>query len=196
MSSKSIRKIKKLQLIPLPKKGRGAPNRSTFTDPEGVLYRKCGICDDIKSLDEFPDDPKLSRGKAYYCVPCERFRKNKSQKASGLMQRHGITTADFYAMLVAQQAKCVICGRRFARTPHVDHDHRSGKIRALLCFGCNIMLGNAKDRPEVLEIGAAYLRKHHAESGYLVQNDPSGSSEERPVEVEIAPPVRRGPRLP
>lgn len=54
---------------------------------------------------------------------------------------------------------CAICGRPGQkRRLAVDRDHATGAIRGLLCASCNMMLGNAKDVPELLEIGAAYLR--------------------------------------
>ena len=42
----------------------------------------------------------------------------------------------------------------------VDHNHETGKIRALLCSECNQMLGKAKDSEETLLAAVAYLRKH------------------------------------
>lgn len=43
---------------------------------------------------------------------------------------------------------------------HVDHDHSTGKLRAILCWRCNLMLGQASDNPEILRKGAEYLEKH------------------------------------
>lgn len=70
-------------------------------------------------------------------------------------------------MLQAQGGVCVICGKPESVVRNgtvqrlaVDHDHESGKVRGLLCYGCNIMLGGAKDNAGVLISGAAYLRKH------------------------------------
>ena len=39
----------------------------------------------------------------------------------------------------------------------VDHCHKTGKIRGLLCSTCNLMIGNAYDNPEILRSGANYL---------------------------------------
>ncbi|MGR6996992.1 endonuclease VII domain-containing protein [Yinghuangia aomiensis] len=53
------------------------------------------------------------------------------------------------------RALCVIC--LVARAEHVDHDHETGRVRALLCFNCNAALGQFKDRPDALRRAAAYL---------------------------------------
>ncbi len=40
---------------------------------------------------------------------------------------------------------------------HIDHDHKTGEIRGVLCGGCNVALGSARDDPELLRNLAAYL---------------------------------------
>lgn len=42
----------------------------------------------------------------------------------------------------------------------VDHNHATGKVRALLCSRCNHMIGMAKEQPSVLRAAADYLEKH------------------------------------
>lgn len=73
-------------------------------------------------------------------------------------------------MLVAQGGVCALCGTTDAGPPngkyvtdtvfHVDHDHETGQIRALLCKACNMGLGCFQDQPELLEQAAAYLRSY------------------------------------
>ena len=58
-----------------------------------------------------------------------------------LRKRYGVDRELFEEMLHAQNAKCAICEKPFSeqkRRPSVDHDHQTGKIRALLCHGCNL----------------------------------------------------------
>jgi hypothetical protein len=66
-------------------------------------------------------------------------------------------------MRTAQKSKCAIC--RTSKPGgqgdwHVDHNHQTKQVRALLCQNCNIGLGNFKDDPVRLIAAAEYLRKH------------------------------------
>jgi hypothetical protein len=95
-------------------------------------------------------------------------------------------------MLEAQGGVCAIC--RTAPAVHVDHDHETGAVRALLCFNCNGGLGQFKDNPEALHAAAYYVAFHRvrqelATSQEAVGNGPEGVS--RPGD----PPVgsKRGP---
>ena len=61
-------------------------------------------------------------------------------------------------MLEEQAGLCAICRR--APAAHVDHDHLTGAVRALLCFNCNGGLGQFKDDPAVLRAAAEYVERH------------------------------------
>jgi hypothetical protein len=66
----------------------------------------------------------------------------------------------FNAMLAVQGGVCKICSRPprdKKKRLHVDHCHKTGKIRGLLCLHCNVMIGKAEDDPKRLERAAAYL---------------------------------------
>lgn len=59
------------------------------------------------------------------------------------MSKYGITWAQRMDMWKLQKGRCAICGkheRRFKKRLAVDHCHRSGKTRSLLCFPCNRFL--------------------------------------------------------
>ena len=65
------------------------------------------------------------------------------QREAHLRRTYGITSAEFERRLLAQHGRCKICR---TNTPsrgrfHVDHDHVSKKVRALLCSRCNGSLG-------------------------------------------------------
>jgi hypothetical protein len=79
-----------------------------------------------------------------------RFRKwrlsNPVKIASAkLKNRYGITLAERDAMIRAQGGACAICRVSFGAgrvaCPHIDHDHSTGRVRGILCFRCNVLLG-------------------------------------------------------
>ena len=99
-----------------------------------------------------------------------QWRKHNPERAKNLNLKkfYGLTLEDYRRMGEAQNWKCAICGSAETtkdkdggpRQMPVDHDHSTGKVRALLCTQCNRGLGFFKDSMERLEQAAAYLRKH------------------------------------
>lgn len=87
-----------------------------------------------------------------------RQRRNEFE----MVRKYGLTMADFDALLASQGGVCAICkgsrsgpGVRF----HVDHCHKSSKVRGLLCSRCNTAIGLLQDDPLIAESAAAYLRR-------------------------------------
>ena len=78
-----------------------------------------------------------------------------------LKRTYGLSKADFDVMLDKQNGKCAIC-KKEAPTHHkkrlnVDHCHKTGAIRGLLCDACNRGIGLFKDNPELLQKAISYL---------------------------------------
>lgn len=62
-----------------------------------------------------------------------------------LQNTYGISLGDYNELLAQQSEKCAICGKHqseFDYPLHVDHNHQTGKVRGLLCVGCNTGLGH------------------------------------------------------
>jgi hypothetical protein len=104
-----------------------------------------------------------------HCRQCKRDRNNRPSekvRASRAKRRHsyhlertfGITVEMRNEMQYKQENCCATCGAEFKTTPHVDHDHTSGKVRGLLCGPCNRALGLIKDNPETLLRMVTYLK--------------------------------------
>ena len=81
-----------------------------------------------------------------------------------LRKTYGITLVEYDLVLASQGGVCALCGKPpKARRLHVDHNHRTGAERGLLCFFCNSeRLGRGKEDPEMHIKIADYLR-HGAE---------------------------------
>jgi len=78
------------------------------------------------------------------------------QQEKGKFARYGLTMDQFHAMFEAQGERCKICRRVMGRIC-IDHDHASKRVRGLLCHGCNVAIGYAKENPTTLRAAAAYL---------------------------------------
>lgn len=97
----------------------------------------------------------------------QRRRKAKPEVFAAIMRKHtyGLNDADYKGMLRTQDNRCAICrvefpvGAKRIDKPQVDHNHVSGKVRGLLCTGCNHGLGRFRDNPVTLEAAANYLRR-------------------------------------
>jgi hypothetical protein len=74
--------------------------------------------------------------------------------------KYGVTKEYLIELYQEQDGKCKICSEvpSTQRGLHVDHCHESGKVRGLLCHGCNVALGSFKDDPDLLTKAIEYLR--------------------------------------
>jgi hypothetical protein len=85
-----------------------------------------------------------------------------------LKRRYNITPQEYETKLASQDYKCAVCGKDASDNKrggkldplHVDHCHKSGNLRDLLCYSCNSGLGQFKDDIETLQKAIDYLRKH------------------------------------
>lgn len=80
-------------------------------------------------------------------------------KEHDLKKNYGISLAEYDSLLNEQGGRCAICSQEdewFSLA--VDHCHDKKHVRGLLCSQCNRGLGLFKDRPELLEAAAKYLR--------------------------------------
>jgi len=70
---------------------------------------------------------------------------------------YGITLVEREAMRKAQDGKCAICHRP-SDTLEIDHNHKTERVRGLLCRSCNFAIGLLQDSPEVIETALNYVR--------------------------------------
>lgn len=73
---------------------------------------------------------------------------------------YGITQDEYNWLYKLQGGKCAWCQRATGKVKRlaVDHDHKTGEVRGLLCGPCNRTIGQFGDSPEAIERGAEYLR--------------------------------------
>lgn len=72
-------------------------------------------------------------------------------------RRYGLKPGEYDAMFASQGRRCFICGATPSRPLAVDHDHKTGAVRKLLCNHCNTMIGQALESPDILRRAVLYL---------------------------------------
>ena len=140
--------------------GRAARERPPSA-PEG--HKRCPDCDQVLAHTAFPRNKASRDGLASYCKPCHNARTHAARERAGgsrdyhLRRRYGITEAEYDALVAAQGGVCAVCQER--PPGHVDHDHRTGAVRGVLCSGCNQGLGNFRDSADAMRRGADYIER-------------------------------------
>lgn len=131
---------------------RGVAKRKSLLAPPGTKW--CSACERYLKLDQFGAYVK-SGTRHPYCKSCHSVAIHGRQ----MNARFGISADEYTSMLESQGGGCAICGSKPKRQRlAVDHDHRTGFIRGLLCKMCNKgVLGGAKDSVEILRSAVAYL---------------------------------------
>lgn len=97
-----------------------------------------------------------------------RNKRTAQARNSHLKKKFNISLKEFNRLVESQFGKCAICGcnvmeilkdRRGRMVPqaYVDHDHKTKKIRGILCMSCNTALGHFKDNPKLLRKAIGYL---------------------------------------
>lgn len=77
-----------------------------------------------------------------------------------LKSKYGLTETSYEKIFDSQQGKCAICGLKSEKVLRVDHNHKTGRIRSLLCDRCNIKLGYYEVYKDFHTQAEEYLLKH------------------------------------
>lgn len=126
--------------------------------------RTCTKCKLTKSDGQFYRDKNRKCGFCSHCKACKKEHTKTDghkavQRKSSLKYKYGLTPGQHKAMYVTQNGCCVVCGKPIPYDKiQVDHDHKTGKIRGLLCKSCNTKLGWYERRKQVIDV---YLGDAH-----------------------------------
>lgn len=145
--------------------------RETIFNANEQKYLKftCKWCKQEKLWDQFRRDRYSSRGVSYECKECKsKYDKTHPKKYTdntklhiALKKTHNMTISEYRELYEKQDGKCAICknpaplmgiGRL-----HVDHCHKTGTKRELLCHSCNSLIGFCKEDINRLEAARLYL---------------------------------------
>jgi hypothetical protein len=141
--------------------------------PDSKVCTKCGL---DKLLAAYGKQPGGRFGLHPRCKECRRddvrahYNENRErilaqQKSSVVkrewrrkterLRRYGVTHEQYAAAVAAQNGRCAACGDECRLV--LDHDHRTGVPRGLLCSACNVALGYLRDDPDRVRGALAYL---------------------------------------
>jgi len=130
---------------------KGKAVRERVVVPDG--HKHCPRCRETKPLTEWHRNSRQSDGLTSYCKACRR----ELGRRGHLKRAFGLTPEELAALIESQSGVCAICG---AAPVHIDHDHRTGRVRGVLCGPCNMGLGQFQDTASRLDAAADYLRRH------------------------------------
>lgn len=136
---------------------------STLIDKDG---RVCTRCKQYKTWKFYTYNTGGVNGHHSRCVECQKKERIKAKtKETYLFHNYNLFPLEYQQLFQKQNSKCAICNTLITRTKdegnvaHVDHDHKTGKVRGLLCVTCNSGLGSFKDNPNLLYNAISYLEK-------------------------------------
>jgi len=142
--------------------------------------KRCSLCGEVKEHADFHKDSKniYGKGLAYYCKECANSKSRachsrlkitpeyKVEKRNSYIKfKYDISLDEYLEKLKAQGSTCAICKVKLLAQgsgTHLDHCHRTGKLRAFLCTNCNRGLGHFQDSTENLKSAIAYLASHNS----------------------------------
>lgn len=130
----------------------------TFLENGLRAFKVCPKCKLNHSLSNY-HKCNLSSGKKKYlswCKDCYRENNRKRSRMNSLKFIHGLSLEDFQRMSENQENLCLIC-KEF-KPLCVDHDHKTGRIRGLICASCNKGLGHFRDNVEFMQRAIDYVK--------------------------------------
>jgi len=145
--------------------------------------KQCSNCKEFKIEREFNKDRTNPDGLDYKCKSCnsneakQLWKSDKGKQSQRLRSRkyelkrlYGITLDDYNNLLKKQNYGCAICGSQMKSklgNLHVDHDHKTGIVRGLLCIQCNITLGMLREDSNRIKKVLQYLEYNTSKNTQL-----------------------------
>jgi|688.fasta_scaffold378885_2 hypothetical protein len=133
----------------------------------------CSKCNIEKPLIEYGLDKKAKDKKSSWCLVCYKNRAKQyrdipgaqlKQKSFALKHKFNITLDTYNLMFTQQKGCCAICNTHqseLSRALAVDHNHETGKVRGLLCMGCNRGIGMLGDNLNTIQNAVKYLKQYN-----------------------------------
>jgi hypothetical protein len=128
-----------------------------YTDGTSKICATCGV---YLPMSEFTTNNRNRTKLHSYCKECVRKKHTNRwpmYRDRFVERKFGMEDGEYKRRLSEQGGVCAICRLPCTKELCVDHCHKTGKVRGLLCSGCNTSLGHMKDDPRLLLRAAKYL---------------------------------------
>ena len=124
-------------------------------------HYRCHVCLEVKELGEFYRQASSKTGHQAICRVCTLAKINsdagvRASKKRAVRTRYGISLEEYEELTSGGVCSC--CGRR--RRLVLDHCHKTGRVRAAICYGCNTGLGKFGDDVGRLQEAIQYLERY------------------------------------
>ena len=132
--------------------------------------KTCSKCGEEKPIDHFYPNRRPCKMcmRAYhqaFAAARPHYHRNRN-----LLRRYGISADEYQTLLANQNFVCPICEVEISETLEykakrpvvVDHNHETGEVRGILCSGCNLVLGHARENTTILYKAIVYLSERGA----------------------------------
>lgn len=136
----------------------GSPCAKGHIAERFVSTRACVVCANINAV------KWQNNNKDRLAKKARRWRSENKERCfnNTLLLKYKITSEEYFEILKRQNGVCAICkkpedGNR-KRSLCVDHCHKDGHVRGILCGLCNTALGYFKDDISSIDAAAEYLR--------------------------------------
>ena len=128
------------------------------------LCRSCHVWKDVSEFYYWPRGKKSHRETR--CKACRKaygrqhYHDNPGRNyASRIKREYGVGLSAVAALQAVQGGKCAICRDTPTYRLHIDHDHKTGRVRGLLCQPCNTAIGKFRENTEYLQAAILYLQR-------------------------------------
>lgn len=138
---------------------REGPMRERILEQKRESYYRNHDTNLARGFERSRDPEEQAKARARYA----KWRQVNPRGAFRLTLKnvYGISLEEWDAMIIDQSGLCAICDSPL-RDVATDHDHETGRVRAILCSGCNSGIGLLREDPEILRKAIAYLEHHRA----------------------------------
>jgi hypothetical protein len=138
-----------------------------------ITEKLCPGCKKVLPRDQFQTKTQGIRLLKKLCADCCRANGHRD-RLRFVLEKMGMSLDEYHKRADERKGRCEICnikdtgiaavmkarGRKNYNALIIDHCHKTGKFRGLICWNCNVALGHFRDNPEAMRAAIAYLEAH------------------------------------